>query len=213
MAPELSAERAWIFRITHIENVPWILRHGLHCQSSDQVDPGYVSIGNPDLIAKRVSRSVPIHPHGTLADYIPFYFTPYSIMMYNIKTGYHGGIPRPNSEIAIMVASLRRLAKGGVSVVYTDRHAYLATAGFFSSMDDLDEIDWQVLQRRDFRRDPERPEKTDRYQAEALIHEYLPVDRLAGIVCYTEKGVQTLEREVREAQIELRIANLPDWYF
>ena len=35
MANNLTAEKALIFRITHINNVPWILRHGLHCKNSD----------------------------------------------------------------------------------------------------------------------------------------------------------------------------------
>ena len=45
-----------IFRITHIRNVPWILEHGLHCRSSPTSDPNFVSIGSPDLIAKRSHR-------------------------------------------------------------------------------------------------------------------------------------------------------------
>jgi len=51
-------------------------------------DPNYRNIGNPDLIDKRSRRVVPIPPGGTLSDYVPFYFTPFSMMMYNIKTGY-----------------------------------------------------------------------------------------------------------------------------
>jgi hypothetical protein len=38
-----------------------------------------------------------------LADYVPFYFTPFSPMMLNINTG-RGAVPRrPNSEICILV--------------------------------------------------------------------------------------------------------------
>ncbi len=66
-----------------------------------------------------------MRPGGTLSDYIPFYFTPFSMMMYNIKTGYGSVRQFPNSEIVIMVSSLRGLAEGGVSAVFSDRHAYL----------------------------------------------------------------------------------------
>ena len=41
---------------------------------------------------------------GTLNDYVPFYFTPFSIMMYNIKTGYGGIKHVPNEKIAILVS-------------------------------------------------------------------------------------------------------------
>ena len=42
---KLGPEHAHIFRITHIDNVPWILKHGLHCQSSGTKDPNFVPIG------------------------------------------------------------------------------------------------------------------------------------------------------------------------
>ncbi|MDD9983411.1 MAG: DUF4433 domain-containing protein, partial [Gammaproteobacteria bacterium] len=186
MVQFISAQRALLFRITHIENVPWILNNGLHCKSSGILDPNFVTIGNPELISKRTSRDVPIAPGGTLSDYIPFYFTPFSMMMYNIHTGYGGIRQVCNADIVIMVTSLRKLAEQGIPAVYTDRHAYLRTACFFSSLNDIDVIDWQLLRARDFRRDNEDPEKTDRYQAEALIYSHLPVELLSGIVSHGE---------------------------
>ena len=81
----LSPEKALIVRITRIANVPWILANGLHCRSSAAQDPDLEEIGNPDLIEKRTRRIVPVPPGGTLSDYVPFYFTPYLPMLYNIK--------------------------------------------------------------------------------------------------------------------------------
>jgi len=86
----LSPERALIFRVAHIDNVAWTLENGLHCRNSKTKQPNYREIGNPELILKRANRDVPIKPNGTLSDYIPFYFTPYSPMLYNIKTGWGG---------------------------------------------------------------------------------------------------------------------------
>lgn len=134
MAYKLDKKRAGIFRITHIRNMPWILRKGLHCKNSDIRDPEFVGIGNLELIQRRSRRNVPVPPGGTLSDYIPFYFTPFSMMMYNIRTGY-GSVRRfPNSEIVILASSLRGLAESGVSTVFSDRHAYLQTARFFTSL-------------------------------------------------------------------------------
>ena len=213
MALILNAEKALIFRITHIANVPWILTNGLHCKSAEKYDPAFVQIGNPELITKRRARPVPIAPGGTLSEYIPFYFTPYSMMMFNIRTGYGGIRQFPNSEIVIMVSSLKGLAESGVSAIYTDRHAYLHAARFFTSMDHLDQIDWPLLQRKDFKRDVDDPEKTDRYQAEALIHGHLPIERLRGIVSFGENEKRTLERHCREAGVNLTIVGQPGWYF
>ena len=38
---QISQARAYIFRITHIDNVPWILRNGIHCQNSPVRDPNF----------------------------------------------------------------------------------------------------------------------------------------------------------------------------
>lgn len=90
MSKDLNPEKALIFRIVHRDNIPWILDHGLHCRNSTTFDPNYVDIGNVDLIGKRGGHPVPKPPGGTLNDYIPFYFTPFSIMLFNIKTGWGG---------------------------------------------------------------------------------------------------------------------------
>ena len=85
----LNVQKALIFRITHRKNLRWLLDNGLHSSTSEHLDPDFISVGNPELIRRRNRRVVPISPSGTLADYIPFYFTPYSPMLLNIRTG-HG---------------------------------------------------------------------------------------------------------------------------
>src|SRR5271166_6859108 len=127
-------EAAHIFRITHVSNVPWILDYGLHCKSSPVADPNFVPIGMPDLIQRRTTRTVPCGPGGTLGDYVPFYFTPWSVMMLNIKTGYNNVIKRPNSEIVILVSSLPKLQETGTRFVFTNGHAYLQESDYFEDL-------------------------------------------------------------------------------
>lgn len=126
---DLTPEKALIFRIIHRANLPWILRNGLHCRSSDTFDSNYVNIGNIELIDKRNGHPVPHPPSGTLSDYIPFYFTPFSPMLYNITTGWGGITRRKNEEIVILVSSLKILKKQGVRFIFSDRHAYLRRHG------------------------------------------------------------------------------------
>ena len=209
----LNPEKALIFRITHIENVAWILENGLHCRNSGVRDPNYREIGNPDLISKRAHRGVPIPPGGTLSDYIPFYFTPFSPMMLNIKTGYSGMKQTPMSDIVIFASSLRAVAEQGLGYVFTDRHAYLSAAEFSSDLNDLDRLDWKILEARDFKRDANDPGKVERYQAEALIHRHMPVAALAGIVCHGAAQEARLQQLVQNNGLKLTIAVRPAWYF
>ncbi|MEB0159587.1 DUF4433 domain-containing protein, partial [Pseudomonas sp. AH2 (2023)] len=119
----LNPEKALIWRIVHRDNLPWILDNGLHCANSDVQAPQYVNIGNTDLIDKRRSRHVPIAPGRVLADYVPFYFTPFSVMMKNIHSGWSVQ-QRSNDEIVILVSSLYRVEQLGLPFVFTNAHAY-----------------------------------------------------------------------------------------
>ncbi len=123
MPIDLSSERGFLFRITHIANLPWLLKNGLHCANATITDPNFVAIGSPSLIASRAHRQVLISPHGTLSDYVPFYFTPKSPMLLNIKTGYNNITSRPNQDIVILVAKFETLRREEVTLLFTDRHA------------------------------------------------------------------------------------------
>ncbi|HEX4055723.1 MAG TPA: DUF4433 domain-containing protein [Tepidisphaeraceae bacterium] len=210
----LNAEDARIFRITHIDNVPWILGNGLHSRSSPHQDPSFVQIGLLDLIDKRASRRVPAGPGGLLSDYVPFYFTPWSIMMYKIKTG-HGGdvIQRANREIVIMVSSVYRLLEKNISFVFTNAHAYMMEADYFTDVRQLSEVDWPLLRSRDFKTDPNDPGKQGRYQAECLVHKHLPIDALLGIACYDENAKAKLADKSRACGSPIKIDTVQGWYF
>ena len=209
----LSPEKALIFRITHIDNVPWIIEHGICARDAGPKDPKFREIGNPDLIDKRSHRVVPIPPGGTLSDYAPFYFTPYSPMLLNIKTGYNGIRQTPMQDIAILVSSLHKLIELGVSFVFSDRHAYLATAQMSGDLADLNRIDWALLRSRDFKRDPNDFGKVERDQAEALAYRHVPVGALLGIACHNA-GCETRVKELLEhSEDKVNVVVRPDWYF
>lgn len=211
MAANLTPEKALIFRIVHGDNLPWILDHGLHAKSG-KLDPNFRNIGNPDLIDRRTKRVVPIPPGGTLGDYVPFYFTPFSIMMYNIKTGFGGIKPVANQEIAILVSSLRRVKELGLQFVFTNQHAYPAAAEYFNDLAGLDHIDWPLLQSRDFKHDPDDPGKKERYQAEALIWRHVPLEAVLGICCYDELASAAAQSHADQRNLKIQIRAQPNWY-
>lgn len=131
--------------------------------------------------------------------------------MLNIVTGY--GVDQvPRSEIVILVSSLSRWRRLGVRYVFTDRHAYLATAQFYSDDAYLTQIDWELLRARDMRRDPDRPDKFERLQAEALAYHFVPTAALYGIACYDEQGYQRLAELVSSPGLRLTLRVKPDWY-
>ena len=134
------------------------------------------------------------------------------MMLYNIVTGY--GIERvPREEIVVFVVSLRHLAEREIDFVFTNQHALRAPARYFRDLADLDEVDWELLQRQDFQRNDEDPGKTDRYQAEALVWKHVPLDVLSGICCYDEVTQSGVQKAAEQADAQVRTAVRPLRYF
>ena len=208
---DLKPERALIWRVVHRDNLPWILDHGLHCANSDVQCPNYVQIGLPDLIEERRSREVPIPPGGVLADYVPFYFTPFSPMVYRIVTGREVG-KRPRQELCFLVTSLRHVTALPARFVFSDRHASLAAANFYSALDDLSKLSWSGWQARKFNRDLDNPEAFERYQAEALIYRHLPLAGLQGIVCQDSRTRDSIAALAAQRASHLQVVLRPEWY-
>lgn len=209
----LNPEKALIWRIIHRDNLPWILDNGVHCGNSDVLSTDWINIGNPELIYKRASHTVPLSPGGVLNDYVPFYFTPFSVMLKNIYSGWGDIEKRSNEEIVILVSSLPHLQKQGLRFLFTDSHAYYQWATFYTDLSDLDKIDWKILQQRDFARDPDDPAKFERYQAEALIHQHCPVTSLLGIVCFTDQLKTQIDQQLRDRSLNLGVYTRKKWYF
>lgn len=213
MSNSLNAEKALIFRIVHRDNVPWILENGMHCFNSVVQAPEFHTIGNPDIIERRRHREVPIEPNGTLSDYIPFYFTPFSPMMLNIKTGYAGVTRVANEEIVIFVTSLHKLVNSERSFVFTNKHAYLQDAEYYNDIIELKHIDWDILQNRDFKRDIDDLGKGERYQAEALVHQHLPAKEIMGIICYNTTIKDEIIQLVEGFGLNVKVEKRTGWYF
>lgn len=209
----LTSERAAIFRITHVANFEWDVVHGLQCRNSDEVNPDFRNIGNLDLIEKRKQRPVPIAPGGTLSDYVPFYFTSRSPMLYNIRTGYRD-VPKVSmDEVVIYAANLRKLAAKGTKFVFTDRHAKLEPAKFSSDLTELDGLDWQILDASDFRHDPADPGKKDRYQAEALIYRNLQFSEVAAVLCCSAGASRRIEDVLTSYSQTVPVIVQPGYFF
>ena len=201
-----------IYRITHVDNVRWLLANGLHCVNSGVKDPNFVQIGLPDLIQRRAARVVPTPPGGTLDDYVPFYFGTHSVMLYNVLTGY--GVRQVHQQdVVYLVSSVQLLGSNSIRFLFTDRHAYVANAHYSADLAALSELDWDLINGRDFKRDPNRPDKVERRAAELLVHRHLPAAALGGIACYNSAVRQRIEHAANAVGVNVVVRVRQDWYF
>ena len=133
-------------------------------------------------------------------------------MLLNIKSGWQGLTQRPMNDIVILVACLRDLASDNTPFVFSDRNATLETADFSVDLARLDELPWELWQNSDFKRDDARPDKIERYLAEALIHRSLQVPHLKCIVCWSEQRRLELEKLIQKQNLQVPVHCRPGWY-
>jgi hypothetical protein len=87
MIAMINGNKKYCYRIAHIENLDYILDRGFVTKHHAQASSQYIHIGNREIIDVRSDMPVRMANYGDIGDYVPFYFTPRSIMLYNIITG------------------------------------------------------------------------------------------------------------------------------
>ena len=142
-----------IFHITHIRNLPNIIRDGgLWCDHIvSERNLAHVSIAHQHVKDRRSAKHVPCSAGGTLADYVPFYFAPRSPMLYAIAQGYVQGYVDGQKPILHLVASVEAVQASNLSFAFTDGHAEMDISRFFVDLDDINQIDWKIMKERIWR--------------------------------------------------------------
>ena len=86
-------------------------------------------------------------------------------------------------------------------------------AKFSTSLNDLEHLAWTHWQQRDFRRDPNDPEKSERYQAETLVHRHLPIEPIDAIVCGDDDTITRVTEMVSERGRQIEVDCRRRWFF
>jgi hypothetical protein len=116
-----NLDKIYLYRMTHIENVPHILRYGITHSTSPNANRAFVSIGDGSLI--RTRSSFQLDCGRRLGDYIPFYFGVRMPMLYVIQKGYNFVTPTPAIDIVYCVTSVGKIMAQKLDFVFTDGHA------------------------------------------------------------------------------------------
>ena len=199
----------YAFRITHIDNIPHILKNGLVKADSPLHDENYVPIGDPQIIGLRGDLEVKGYRIG---DYIPFYLGPRSPMLYVIQHGYNGVQRVEPEKIVYCVIRLDDLINNNIDCIFTDGHAVSFITSFYSrdKLSSINEIvkfndvyssQWNSEEDLDLKR---------RKEAELLIKNDLPVQLLRGFVVYNNKAKDFL---IEKGVADNMIAVMPSYYF
>ncbi len=200
-----------IYRIVHIDNVEYLLKNGMHHRDHYDADPNYINIGDSDLIAKRNEYPVGINPPGgNLGEYIPFYFGPLSPMLLNIKTGYSLVKQRPQKDIIYLVCKLTDIVSNCNEWCFTDGHAKIRITTFYNSLDDLNEVSWNIVAERYWRNTEDDFDRMRKKQAEFLVKGHVPANCIFGIVTYNKEAANNVKKILDKLNLDIPVKINPN---
>lgn len=207
-------DRIYLYRITHIDNLDFILKSGkLTCPSHTDSDPNYIGIGDTTLIGSRSSKLIDIEPKGNFTDYIAFYFGARSPMLYAIQKGFNGVTKRNPREIVYLVSDFENIKVKNCRYVFTDGHGYHSMSQFFNDEDGLEEVDWNAVKLIRWTDTEDDPDRKRRKQAEFLVFKELPLSALIGIVVHSEVVKNTVLIKLAEHEFTCKVIVKPNLYY
>ncbi|GAB6051133.1 DUF4433 domain-containing protein [Hydrogenophilus islandicus] len=210
-------QRPQIYHITHVENLPSIIRAGGLWSDVKMMEQGgpMASIGMNTIKVRRLNLPVKCHPGDRVGDYVPFYFCPRSVMLYVIhcanhpELSYHGG----QDPIVHLEADLKDVLDWAESEgrrwAFSLSNAGAVYAEFRNRPEQLDEIDWEAVAATDFR----NPAVKEGKQAEFLVHEFFPWRLVRRIGVRSPMTYRRAAQVLAPAQHKPPLEVIPNWYF
>ena len=200
-----------IFRMTHIQNIPHILQHGITHRVSTNANASYVPIGDSSLISSRSTFSEPIN-NRFLGDYIPFYFGVRMPMLYMIQNGYYGVTQLLPQDIVYCVSDVSTIANSNLDFIFTDGHAVDNFTSFYNPSD-ISNIDTIIETASVYAKYWSNANDTDlkrKKQAELLVLGDIPVSLILGYIVYNQIAKDQL---IQLGIAEEIITIMPNYYF
>lgn len=211
----INTNKSFCYRICHIQNLPHALKFGLCTKHHANASANFISIGNPAIIGVRDATPVRLKGYGCIGEYVPFYFTPKSMMLFNIVTGYQAPlVPQlPKEDILVIRCLIEDVSKAN-KFFFTDGQANVKQiTTHYNNLADLDKIDWTIIQNGDFKKSNTDTDKQRRYQAEFLIYNHVPIQFVESLHVYNAKAATFVQQEIAKTGLLTPVKTTPQYFF
>ncbi|MCD8440917.1 DUF4433 domain-containing protein [Tenacibaculum finnmarkense] len=218
----MELENIYIYRMTHIDNIPNILLNGITHKNSPNSNPNFVPIGDVILIDTRSTKHVSIDNGDMLnfnaesiilGDFIPFYFGIKMPMLYVIQNGGNFVEKATSAENIIYLACpISNIIESGEIYYFSDGHATDSLSSFYDNtkVNELPKIiDWDSI-KAPFWGGQENLNIKRKKQAELLLSNDLPAQFIVGFCCYNK---DTKEKLVNMGIEDEKIKVIPRAYY
>lgn len=212
--PGTVPSKIYLYRILHWDCLAVVLDHGFRPKRDPAFQLPPKRIGDFELADKRDRFVLKTPNAGTIGEHVAFYFAGHSPMLYKIHTGY--GVPKEHQrDIVYICCKLETLAALGHPYLFTDGQANTGRTNEFTSLSDVDKLDWNVIPDRFWRDTENDRDRERRKQAEFLVKGHVPVASFKGIYTFDAARQQDVIRltQARGLTIPVRVDALSNLYY
>lgn len=184
-----------VYHFTHIDNLPYILRHGLlSTNKKEKLNIKHTSIAYDEIQGRRACMDVPCGPRGVVHDYVPLYFCKRSSMLLAVVRG-----KIADQQLIIYFEFLIDIMNH-YNWVFTDASANTSSPpNFYDNEANLSNLNWSCIDSLKWSM-PSDIMKQKR-QAELLIHNRIRTDVISRIIVWNEWVKKKVERHFQKAEL------------
>ena len=190
-----------LYYISHIENLPSIIKDGILCYNKAQKLKHKV-IHDPIVQERRKNKQIP--GGRKFHDYANLYFNPRNAMMYKRKD--------LHKEICILIIDPKIL--NATKVVISDMNASSDYARFYSSKE-LDKLDGELI----FAKDWTHPDPIEYFKrksavcAEVLVPSFVPSNFITGVYVSCNESRVKVKRLLEDSPLQDEVFVNNDLFF
>lgn len=202
----INISKIKVYRIIPIANLEYDLNNGLFSKLNAPDNPNRAIIGNSEIISERDNRIVKCFPETVVNDYVPFYFSIRTPMLYNIITG-HGVPKKRQKDIIYLCTTIGELATDDYQWCFTDGNAAKVITKFYKELKEIKQLDRRSIKTQDFRLDNADGDK-DRIRkkhAEFLVKDHVSPDKIQAIVVLNETTKKRVKEIVEGCNLDIYI--------
>ncbi|HNZ53820.1 MAG TPA: DUF4433 domain-containing protein [bacterium] len=204
-----------LFHITHVDNLYAIIKSGGLWCDRERIIQGFSSanIAHKPLKDRRMATKVPLYLPKTLGDFVPFYFTTRSPMLFSVHTGSVDDCSYGQESIIYLITTTENLTTCQRNWCFTDGHAVEAISEFYNNLNDMDKVDWNLINDWSWHNTLEDSDRKRRKQAEFLVEKSVPFSAFIEISVINEEMERKIHKILEMAKINLAVSVKPKWYY
>jgi hypothetical protein len=204
-----------IYHITHINNLPSILNSGGLIANSrlrrERIN--YVDIAHESIQDRRARTRVPCGAGGVLHDYVPFYFARRSPMLFTIHKGNVEGYNQGQESVIYLVSTAEAIKAMAKAFAFTDGHGIIGYTQFSDDLENLDIVDWDIMEAKYWNNTADDNDRRRRRQAEFLVHRFCPWTLITEIGVINTTIQAQVQQILQNVNYQPPVKVYSNWYY